>query len=90
MLEFGVASAIHAHVVLRCLSRLTMQTSLRAEDRRIPRARAARALSCRQLQKILADMPDLGQGVRGKARDDAGKTKARLAVLTHRHPGGRN
>jgi integrase len=34
-----------------------------------------------QINAILAAMPDVGQGLAGKARDDASKTKARLAVI---------
>jgi integrase len=41
----------------------------------------ARAISYAQINAILAAMPDLGQGLAGKARDDASKTKARLAVI---------
>jgi integrase len=41
----------------------------------------ARAISYEQIEAILAAMPEQGQGVKGKARDDASKTKARLAVI---------
>ena len=43
----------------------------------------ARALSYVQIDGILAAMPDVGQGLAGKARDDASKTKARLAVIAY-------
>lgn len=43
----------------------------------------ARALSYAQIDAIFAAMPDVGQGVAGKARDDASKTKARLAVMAY-------
>ncbi|HXG54772.1 MAG TPA: tyrosine-type recombinase/integrase [Vicinamibacterales bacterium] len=43
----------------------------------------ARALTYDEIRKILAAMPDRGQGVKGKARDDASKTKARLAVIAY-------
>jgi integrase len=52
----------------------------RANKPRMPEPHA-RALSYAQIAKILAAMPDVGQGVAGKARDDASKTKARLAVI---------
>jgi hypothetical protein len=41
----------------------------------------ARAISYEQILAILAAMPNVGQGLAGKARDDASKTKARLAVI---------
>jgi integrase len=43
----------------------------------------ARALSYAQIAVILAAMPDRGQGIAGKARDDASKTKARIAVIAY-------
>ncbi len=43
----------------------------------------ARALPYPTIAKILDAMPDVGQGIRGKARDDASKTKARLAVVAY-------
>lgn len=43
----------------------------------------ARALSYDEIRKILAAMPDVGQGIKGEARDDASKTKARLAVIAY-------
>jgi integrase len=42
-----------------------------------------RALTYTQIEAILNAMPDVGQGVAGKARDDASKTKARLAVIAY-------
>ena len=36
-----------------------------------------------RLNQILDAMPDVGQGVAGQARDDASKTKARLAVIAY-------
>jgi integrase len=41
----------------------------------------ARAIPYATIGKILAAMPDVGQGRHGEARDDASKTKARLAVI---------
>ena len=41
----------------------------------------ARALSYPLIETILAAMPDVGQGIRGKARDSASKTKARLRAI---------
>lgn len=41
----------------------------------------ARALTYGQIDAILKAMPDVGQGIAGKARDDASKTKARVAVI---------
>lgn len=43
----------------------------------------ARALSYATIARILDAMPERGQGIRGKARDDASKTKARLRVIAH-------
>jgi integrase len=43
----------------------------------------ARAISYVRIEKILDAMPDVGQGVAGKARDSASKTKARLAVIAY-------
>ena len=43
----------------------------------------ARALTYQQIRAILDAMPDIGQGVAGKARDSASKTKARLAVIAY-------
>lgn len=43
----------------------------------------ARAVSYTTIRKILAKMPELGQGIAGEARDDASKTKARLAVIAY-------
>lgn len=43
----------------------------------------ARAISYEQIGRILDAMPDVGQGVAGKARDSASKTKARLAVIAY-------
>jgi integrase len=43
----------------------------------------ARALSYAQIDRILAAMPDVGQGLAGKARDSASKTKARLQVIAY-------
>lgn len=43
----------------------------------------ARAMTYNEIRKVLAAMPDVGQGVKGKARDDASKTKARLAVIAY-------
>ena len=43
----------------------------------------ARALTYGQIEAILAAMPDVGQGLRGKSRDDASKTKARIAVIAY-------
>jgi len=41
----------------------------------------ARAITYDQINAILKAMPDVGQGIAGKDRDDASKTKARLAVI---------
>jgi integrase len=41
----------------------------------------ARALSYAQIAAILEAMPDIGQALPGKAREDASKTKARIAVI---------
>lgn len=49
---------------------------------RMPEA-TARALSYATIARILAAMPDRGQGVAGKARDSASKTKARLTVIAY-------
>jgi integrase len=43
----------------------------------------ARALSYVTIARILAAMPDVGQGLAGQARDSASKTKARLAVIAY-------
>jgi integrase len=43
----------------------------------------ARALSYTTIARILAAMPDRGQGIAGQARDSASKTKARLAVIAY-------
>jgi integrase len=43
----------------------------------------ARALTYTQIEAIFDAMPDVGQGVAGKAREDASKTKARLAVIAY-------
>jgi integrase len=43
----------------------------------------ARAISYAQIERILAAMPDVGQGLSGKARDSASKTKARLEVIAY-------
>ena len=52
---------------------------------RIPRYREPRpeprGLSWADVDRILAAMPDVGQALAGRARDDASKTKARLAVM---------
>ncbi len=44
---------------------------------------AARAIRYDQIEKILDAMPDVGQALPGKAREDASKTKARLAVIAY-------
>lgn len=49
---------------------------------RLPEA-TARALSYATIARILAAMPDRGQGIAGQARDSASKTKARLAVIAY-------
>lgn len=51
----------------------------RALRPRLPEPQA-RALTYAQIESILNAVPDVGQGIAGKARDDASKTKARLAV----------
>lgn len=43
----------------------------------------ARAIPYGRIETILGAMPDVGQGRRGEARDDASKTKARLAVIAY-------
>jgi integrase len=43
----------------------------------------ARALTYDQINAILKAMPDVGQGLAGKSRDDASKTKARVAVIAY-------
>ena len=40
-----------------------------------------RGLSWEDVDRVLGAMPDVGQAVGGQARDDASKTKARLAVI---------
>jgi integrase len=49
---------------------------------RMPEA-TARALSYATIARILAAMPDRGQGIAGQARDSASKTKARIAVIAY-------
>lgn len=43
----------------------------------------ARAISYVRIDAILAAMPDVGQGIAGKDREDASKTKARIAVIAY-------
>ncbi|CAN5877517.1 hypothetical protein BH24ACI5_BH24ACI5_04210 [soil metagenome] len=43
----------------------------------------ARAIPYDRIRKILDAMPELGQGIAGQARDDASKTKARVAVIAY-------
>jgi integrase len=43
----------------------------------------ARAVPYATIRKVLAAMPDVGQGRKGEARDDTSKTKARLAVIAY-------
>ena len=43
----------------------------------------ARALTYQQIEAILTAMPDRGQAIKGKDRDDSSKTKARLRVLAY-------
>ena len=72
-------TALHAPVEPPGRSRRAEPRPAGAEARA---ARAeARAISYEQIPAILAAMPDVGQGLAGKARDDASKTKARLAVI---------
>ena len=40
-----------------------------------------RGLSWSDVDRLLSVMPDVGQAIRGRIRDDASKTKARLAVM---------
>jgi integrase len=68
MLDAGVAGAVNP-VEAALLPRLPEPT--------------ARALSYATIGRILAAMPDVGQGLAGKARDSASKTKARLAVIAY-------
>jgi hypothetical protein len=42
-----------------------------------------RALTYAQIDAIVAAMLDVGQGIAGKARDDASRTKVRLRVLAY-------
>jgi integrase len=49
---------------------------------RLPEPKA-RALSYATIARILAAMPERGQGIAGKARDCASKTKARLTVIAY-------
>jgi integrase len=44
---------------------------------------AVRALPYTQIEAILAALPDVGQGLSGKARDGDSKTKARLRVMAY-------
>ena len=43
----------------------------------------ARAIPFTTVERILDALPDVGQGVKGKARDNRSKTKARLRVLAY-------
>ena len=67
-LDEGVAGAINpVHLAMR-------PEMPEPTDRAIPYA---------TIERILAAMPDRGQGIAGKARDSASKTKARLGVIAY-------
>jgi integrase len=78
----------------RRIALLSMFTTLDGEGTGIPNPvvdaylpdlpeEEARNISYETIENIFAAMPDRGQGIRGKARDTASKTKARLAVIAY-------
>ena len=85
--QLGYAASTLNHrrgALLHLWSRLDGKTADNPVSR-IPRYREPRpeprGLSWTDVDRILAAMPDVGQALAGRVRDDASKTKARLAVV---------